>query len=60
MLLLDDPGLPKPGRRSVGVARQSSGTLGQIAHGQGVVSAHDVADEPTSSAPGHWPLTARL
>jgi SRSO17 transposase len=60
LLLLDDTGLPKPGRSSVGVARQYSGTLGQVANGQGVVSAPYVADAPTSSAPGHWPRTARL
>jgi SRSO17 transposase len=60
ILVLDDTGLPKQGRRSVGVARQYAGTLGQVANCQVVVSAHDVADAPTSSAPGHWPLTARL
>src|SRR5262245_2344437 len=60
MLLLDDTGLPTQGRSSVRVARQYAGTLGQSAHGQVVVSAHDVAEEPTSSAPGPWPRTARL
>lgn len=60
ILLLDDTGLPKQGRSSVGVARQYSGTLGKVANCQVVVSAHYVADEPTSSAPVHWPLTARL
>src|SRR5499433_3582498 len=60
ILLLDDTGLPKQGRSSVGVARQYSGTLGKIANCQVVVSAHYVADEPTSSAPVHWPLTAQL
>jgi SRSO17 transposase len=60
LLLLDDTGLPKQGRGSVGVARQYSGTLGKVANCQVVVSAHYVADEPTSSAPVHWPLTARL
>jgi SRSO17 transposase len=60
LLLLDDTGLPTQGRRSVGVARQYAGTLGKVANCQGVVSAHSVADEPTSSAPVHWPLTARL
>jgi len=34
--------------------------LGKVANGQVVVSAHDVADEPTSRAPVHWPLTAQL
>jgi SRSO17 transposase len=60
ILVLDDTGLPKQGRGSVGVARQYSGTLGKVANCQVVVTAHYVADEPTSSAPVHWPLTARL
>jgi SRSO17 transposase len=60
ILVLDDTGLPKQGRSSVGVARQYSGTLGKIANCQVVVSAHYVADEPASSAPVHWPLTAQL
>ena len=60
LLLLDDTGLPKQGRSSVGVARQYSGTLGKVANCQVVVSAHYVADEPTSRAPVHWPLTTRL
>jgi len=60
LLVLDDTGLPKQGRSSVGVARQYSGTLGKVANCQVVVSAHYVADEPTHSAPVHWPLTAQL
>jgi SRSO17 transposase len=60
LLVLDDTGLPKQGRRSVGVARQYSGTLGKVANCQVVVSAHYVADEPTSRAPIHWPLAAQL
>jgi SRSO17 transposase len=60
LLVLDDTGLPKQGRSSVGVARQYSGTLGKGAKCQGVVRAHDVADEPTNSVPVHWPLTAQL
>jgi SRSO17 transposase len=60
LLRLDDTGLPQPGRRAVGVARPYAGTLGQGAHGQGVVPAHQVAAEPTSRAPVHWPVTARL
>jgi SRSO17 transposase len=60
ILVLDDTGLPKQGRSSAGVARQYSGTLGKVANCQVIVSAHYVADEPTSSAPVHWPLTARL
>jgi SRSO17 transposase len=60
LLVLDDTGLPKQGRGSVGVARQYSGTLGKVANCQVVVTAHYVADEPTSCAPVHWPLTAQL
>jgi SRSO17 transposase len=60
LLVLDDTGLPKQGRGSVGVARQYSGTLGKVANCQVVVSAHYVADEPTSPAPIHWPITTQL
>lgn len=60
IVVLDDTGLPKPGRRSVGVARQYSGTLGKIAKGQVVVSAHYVAAEPARRAPVPWPRTAQL
>ena len=37
LLVLDATGLPKHGRGSVGVARQYSGTLGNVANGQVVV-----------------------
>src|SRR5262249_50175601 len=60
ILGLDDTGLPKQGRSSIGVARQYSGTLGKVANGQVVVTTHYGADEPTSRAPVHWPLTAQL
>ncbi len=54
------PGCPSKGVARSGVARQYSGTLGKVANCQVVVSAHYVADEPTSRAPVHWPLTAQL
>lgn len=60
ILVFDDTGLPTQGRGSVGVARQYSGTLGKIANCQVIVTAHYVADEPASSAPVHWPVTAQL
>jgi SRSO17 transposase len=50
LLVLDDTGRPKHGRRSGGVARQYAGTRGQVAKCQGVVSAHSVAAEPPSRA----------
>jgi DDE superfamily endonuclease len=60
ILRRDDTGLSQQGRGAVGVVRQYAGTLGQGAPCQGVVNAPDVADEPTRSAPRHWPLTAQL
>ncbi len=67
ILVLDDTGLPKQGNSSVrqgessiGVSRQYSGTLGKIGNCQVVVSAQYLADEPASSTPLHWPLSARL
>ncbi len=60
VLVLDDTSFPKQGRASVGVARQYCGALGKRANCQVVVSAEYVADEPESSRPLHWPVSARL
>jgi SRSO17 transposase len=60
ILVLDDTGLPKKGTESVGVAAQYSGTLGKIGNCQVVVSAEYLADDPASSSPFHFPVSARL
>jgi SRSO17 transposase len=60
VLVLDDTGLPKQGKRSVGVAAQYSGTLGKVANCQVIVSAEYVAPPLATSAPLHWPVSARL
>ncbi len=60
ILVLDDTGLPKKGSASVGVAAQYSGTLGKIGNCQVVVSAEYLADDPASSTPFHFPVSARL
>src|SRR5712691_9814892 len=60
ILVFDDTGLPKKGSASVGVAPQYSGTLGKIGHCQVVVSAEFLADDPASSTPFHWPVSAQL
>jgi SRSO17 transposase len=60
VLVVDDSGLVKQGRASVGVARQYSGTLGKVGNCQVVVSAEYVADDPTSARPLHWPVSAHL
>jgi len=52
--LVDDTGLPKKGRCSVGVARQYSGTLGRVDNCQVVVTTHYVDNA------FDWPITARL
>ncbi len=60
ILVFDDTGLPKKGSASVGVAPQYSGTLGKIGNCQVVVSAQYLADDPASSTPFHWPVSAQL
>lgn len=60
ILVLDDTGLPKKGRASVGVAPQYSGTLGKIGNCQVVVSAEYLVDDPASSTPLHFPVSAQL
>jgi SRSO17 transposase len=60
VLVFDDTGLPKKGMESVGVEPQYSGTLGKIGNCQVVVSAEYLADDPASSTPFHWPVSAQL
>jgi SRSO17 transposase len=60
ILVLDETSFPKQGKASVGVARQYCGALGKRANCQVVVSAEYVADEPESSRPLHWPVSAQL
>ena len=60
VLVFDDTGLPKKGSESVGVAAQYSGTLGKIGNCQVVVSAQYLADDPASSTPLHFPVSAQL
>jgi SRSO17 transposase len=54
VLILDDTGFPKQGKASVGVARQYSGTLGQVGHCQIAVTWCYADPQAT------WPLEAQL
>jgi SRSO17 transposase len=60
VLVLDDTGLPKQGKASVGVQQQYSGTLGKQGNCQIVLSAEYVVDDPATTQPLHWPVSARL
>src|SRR3954463_9282216 len=52
--VVDDPGFPKDGTASPGVARQYCGTLGKVANCQIGVSVHAVTD--AASCPLNWRL----
>ena len=54
--VLDDTGFPKQGKRSPGVKRQYSGTLGKIGNCQIGVSVHAVGERGT--APLGWALVS--
>jgi SRSO17 transposase len=52
--VVDDTGYPKDGRHSVGVQRQSCGTLGKVANCQLGVSVHAASEQ--ASCPLDWRL----
>jgi len=54
VLVVDDTGLPKKGKHSVGVGRQYSGTLGRVDNCQVVVTVHYV------DGVFDWPVAGRL
>jgi len=60
VLVLDDTGLPKQGKASVGVHLQYTGTLGKQGNCQIVVSAQYVVDDPSMSQLLHWRINAHL
>src|SRR5258708_452473 len=60
ILVFDDTGLPKKGTASVGVPPQYPGTLGKIGSCQVVVSGDSLPDDPASSTPFHFPISAQL
>jgi SRSO17 transposase len=53
-IIIDDTGIPKQGKGSVGVARQYSGTLGKVGNCQVVVSLQYADARDT------WPVNAKL
>jgi SRSO17 transposase len=54
VLIFDDTGFEQRGRHSVGVARQYSGTAGQVTNCQVTVNCHDAARTLA------WPVATRL
>jgi SRSO17 transposase len=60
VLVLEEVGVPKQGKSSVGVQHQYCGALGKQGNCQVVVSTQYVIDEPSTSRPLHWPINAGL
>jgi DDE superfamily endonuclease len=54
VLVFDEIGFPTPGTAAVGVARQYSGTLGQVGHCQVAVTCCETDPQAT------WPVAVRL